>query len=280
MNGIYLTQKGKQEIKAKIAKLETGLKTLPLTDGFKDMGMLSVYEEILSSATIIEEPLTKKLMKNVHLLPTDKPDFVIFKNRHLGDRLFHWNMDLGNPMNRLNYVGQNIYITNNEEIKDGGYVFWEGKIYKCRDFMKMRTPVYTDYFSIILTTDQDLIKDGVQPIGDEFLEWFVKNPTCEYVEIKQPFTPSSIVYGINTNLYKIIIPQEEAPEISFANEIKQISDYGRWYGRIEGAKWQAERMYSEEEVYNLLKSMPNFFKLSIVEQEQAIKDWFKQFKKK
>ena len=49
---------------------------------------------------------------------------------------------------------------------------------------------------------------------------------------------------------------------------------------IAGAKWQAERMYSEEEVYNLLRSMPNFFKLSIVEQEQAIKDWFEQFKKK
>lgn len=53
MNGIYLTQEGKQEIEAKIAKLETGLKTLSLSNGFKDMGMLSVYEEILSSATIL-----------------------------------------------------------------------------------------------------------------------------------------------------------------------------------------------------------------------------------
>jgi hypothetical protein len=35
---------------------------------------------------------------------------------------------------------------------------------------------------IILTTDQDLIKDGVQAIDDEFLEWFVKNPSCEEVE--------------------------------------------------------------------------------------------------
>lgn len=28
-------------------------------------------------------------------------------------------------------------------------------------------------------------------------------------------------------------------EIDFANEIEQISEYdkGRWYGRIEGAKW-------------------------------------------
>ena len=57
-------------------------------------------------------------MKNIHVIPTDKEDFIIFKNRHLGDRLFHWNMDLGDPMNRLNYIGQNIYITNSEEIKE------------------------------------------------------------------------------------------------------------------------------------------------------------------
>ena len=36
---------------------------------------------------------------------------------------------------------------------------------------------------IILTDNQDLINDGVQPIPDEFLEWFVKNPSCESVEI-------------------------------------------------------------------------------------------------
>ena len=36
---------------------------------------------------------------------------------------------------------------------------------------------------IILTTDPDLIKDGVQAIDDEFLEWFVKNPSCESVEV-------------------------------------------------------------------------------------------------
>ena len=41
---------------------------------------------------------------------------------------------------------------------------------------------------------------------------------------------------------------------------------------IEGAKWQAERMYSEEEVLKLLK------KCHFV--EQNIEEWFEQFKKK
>jgi hypothetical protein len=38
---------------------------------------------------------------------------------------------------------------------------------------------------IILTTDPQLIQDGVQAIDDTFLEWFVKNPTCENVQIKR-----------------------------------------------------------------------------------------------
>jgi hypothetical protein len=49
---------------------------------------------------------------------------------------------------------------------------------------------------------------------------------------------------------------------------------------IAGAKWQAERMYSEEEVYNLLCSMPNFFNMTIPQQIKARDKWFEQFKKK
>jgi hypothetical protein len=108
-------------------------------------------------------------------------------------------------MKNIHKINNNIYITSDEEIKEEGYVFWEGKVYKYREFMKMRTPVYTNYFSIILTTDQDLIKDGVQPIPNDFLEWFVKNPNCEEVEIEKEYKHfTSELYD-----YKIIIPKEE-----------------------------------------------------------------------
>jgi spore coat polysaccharide biosynthesis protein SpsF (cytidylyltransferase family) len=50
-------------------------------------------------------------------------------------------------------------------------------------------------------------------------------------------------------------------------------------GVILGAKWQAERMYSEEEVYNLLCSMPNFYNMTILQQVKARDKWFEQFKK-
>ena len=51
-------------------------------------------------------------------------------------------------------------------------------------------------------------------------------------------------------------------------------------GFIDGAKWQQERSYSEEEVYNLLCSMPNFYKMTIPQQIKARNEWFKQFKNK
>jgi hypothetical protein len=80
---------------------------------------------------------------------------------------------------------------------------------------------YRYYAKIILTTDQDLIKDGVQAIDDTFLEWFVKNPSCEEVEVK-----SEILYEhkdtyrpyqsdcknltkTKINYYLSIIPKEE-----------------------------------------------------------------------
>jgi len=40
---------------------------------------------------------------------------------------------------------------------------------------------------------------------------------------------------------------------------------------IKGAKWQAERMYLEKEVYDLLRQFPN---------EEELDSWFEQNKKK
>ena len=49
-------------------------------------------------------------------------------------------------------------------------------------------------------------------------------------------------------------------------------------GFIEGAKWQAERMYSEEEVLELLHSRMRYT-LGEDYKEVTTIDWFKQFKK-
>ena len=102
----------------------------------------------------------------------------------------------------------NILITNDEEIKEGDFYLYCNQVTKrFRKNPRAEYP-YPNYQKIILTTDQDLIKDGVQAIDDEFLEWFVENPSCEEVEV---------IYGLDITdgmsvfifSYQIILPKEE-----------------------------------------------------------------------
>ena len=231
-------------------------------------------------------------------------------------------------------IEKELFITSNEEIKEDDY-----RMNIQRGYFKKSDKEGLDYYNkkndvfkkIILTTDQDLIKDGIQPINDEFLEWFVKNPSCESVEIERIIIvdtiPRKSLYD-----YKIIIPQEEPKPHSFCetpeekctmnycdengcqNRKRQLTDleiairleeiereepkqetleeeaensalkhflfpkelffkmckcskndylleeefgldnttkYREILGFIEGAKWQAEKMYSKEEVMDM-----------------------------
>jgi len=153
-------------------------------------------------------------MKNLHVLPTDKPSRLHNKNGELGNypstKLYIEDFK-GNQHNSFH-----IYITSDEEIKEGDW---------CLDINKNIIILWshphtttTPFFKkIILTTDQSL--DGIQAIDDEFLEWFVKNPSCERVKIKERqhfradkskrINPLTVVYYT----YKIIIPQEEVFEM-------------------------------------------------------------------
>ena len=104
-------------------------------------------------------------------------------------------------MKNIHRINGNIYITSDEEIKDGDWL-----IVNDEDVMQMKSSYDNDMSGediwvgdslngyatykdnckkIILTTDQDLIKDGVQSIDDTFLEWFIKNPSCEKIEVEQ-----------------------------------------------------------------------------------------------
>jgi hypothetical protein len=116
-------------------------------------------------------------MKNVHLILTDKPSRL-----HLGDSGLVL-CDLNFGKNTIN--GQNIYITNDSEIKEGdkSLLFVDGFEPMILTHFK---PVEKGYKGkkIILTTNDLLIKDGVQAIDDEFLEWFCsKNGKVDFVEI-------------------------------------------------------------------------------------------------
>jgi hypothetical protein len=210
-------------------------------------------------------------------------------------------------MKNIHKINNNIYITSDEEIKmDDWYLDDTNSvrqaITECESYWTHRKK----YQKIILTTDEDLIKDGIQPIDEEFLEWFVKNPSCEFVEIiPSEFLADKVIYEIN-------IPQEEPKQETTLEEAAKIDlsklcyydkrnpDYipyneddlteipkdcycdNCFYGRsklTEQLIMQAERMYSEEDMekafYEGLRKA-----YSSKKHNTCWKEWFEQFKKK
>jgi hypothetical protein len=164
-------------------------------------------------------------------------------------------------------IDKDIYITSDKKIKVGDWYYLPrtNSVYKCNeDPTELNSEGRLGVAKIILTTDVDLIKDGVQAIPDEFLEWFVKNPSCESVEIKIWFDTSHISLGIgkvyhnnpNTPLYKIIIPEEEPKqetleEVMIKNGYHDKESDDLWREGVNfGIKWQQEQdknKYSEED---------------------------------
>lgn len=197
-------------------------------------------------------------MKNIHILPTDKPSRLFLKE----------NTILLNNQYTLQEIFskgkcQNIYITNNQEIKKGDYVFniLSREVYPIFELWE----VVSYEKKIILTTDQELIKDGVQPIDDEFLEWFVKNPSCEEVKLEVDLSKHNGKFQTKYG-YKIIIPKEEHKlysqdecqecGISYDDFISE-SKYQKAISEIKNAmeRWHLGRDEDEEtleEINNIL----------------------------
>jgi hypothetical protein len=151
-------------------------------------------------------------MKNIYLIPTDKPSRLIYNDAN--QLCYQSNKSFKND--RKNRKKFNICITNDEEIKEGDWCY--DKVLNIVFQTDNRTNF--DYvnqsdnvFKIILTTDQDLIKDGVQAIDDEFLEWFVKNPSCEKVIVEIDYNKFFKKGNITiSNCYEIIILKEPKQE--------------------------------------------------------------------
>ena len=163
-------------------------------------------------------------MKNLHVLPTDKPSRLrIGDNRNFVFGLVQSAIVSKND----SFTNQHIYITSDEEIKEGVNQWYLDKFLN-----KPRNSSGSQYGEkqdvIILTTDQSL--DGVQAIDDEFLEWFVKNPSCEEVEANKLYYGA--LSGFADASYKIIIPKEEPKQetleevaLNFSKQFKK-KEYG------------------------------------------------------
>ena len=164
-------------------------------------------------------------MKNIYLIPTDKPSRLFID---VDDNKLKITVPIGGE----HMMNQNIYITSNEEIKEGDWVLFEGNdtIKKAIDSTftsgvnNIRIHADKKVFKIILTTDGDLIKDGVQAIDDDFLQWFVENPSCEEVEVSEDyFKPSNMVYGHDMEPYKIIPKEEQKQDLPQAGTIEFVN---------------------------------------------------------
>jgi len=277
-----------------------------------------------------------KTNNNIHILPTDKPSRLYYTISMNGYVL---HLSEAPKIKSSQLRPQHIYITSDEEIKEGDWVYYlhnsglhEPSIHK------VEKPNYSDYKpysihftsgfgvqedckKIILTTDPILIKDGVQKIDDDFLEWFVKNPSCERVEVKDVY--KTFLEGDKKSVsnfrkrYKIIIPKEEPctctdeclsyltktckrieeepkqetlEEAAKSHAIYELENNYKPTKEsfklackrnfIRGAKWQAERSYSEEEVVSFIHKFLKEHQPQLPYLIGGINMWFEHFKKK
>ena len=200
-------------------------------------------------------------MKNIHILPTDKPSRLIIYSTRLNE------FRLLNETIRDWKHKRHIYITNDEEIKEGDYgVLGESILSYHQMHKKWGMPQGK---KIILTTDADLVKDGVQAIDDEFLEWFVKNPSCDEVEVGTEIW--------NDGSWNYFLPKEDSKQETFLG--KTISKKDADKDSFEDVtKYKIERNYSEEEVEDIAKDAYAMGRKGIL--IGVFNKWFEQFKNK
>lgn len=288
--------------------------------------------------------------KNCWIIPTEQPSWLLFNQLHKSfcikkeiDGMYindgkvtnadFWGLE---KASNNGFIPHYIYITSSEDIKDGDWVF--DNYAKINLVQKVRrcdldSSHYKNgsWKKIILTTDPKLIADGVQKIDNEFLEWFVKNSSCDFVKVEsykidkewdEKHTQFNPIYPMK-NKYKIIISQEE-PKQDSTEDWKELEDaelceplkswdelkqetleyrekraeellkayksifvdcsenYKAKRGFIEGANYQAERMYSEEDMIRFMQyiiSNPDLVSTSSVSETTA-KYYIEQFKKK
>ena len=225
-------------------------------------------------------------MENIYLRPTDKPSRLgyIYETKTL--HIFTNGEDPNDFLDNL-AEKRHIYITSDEEIKiddyiTDGYVVWQWKDDSSLLGRK----------KVILSTDQDLIKDGVQAIDDTFLEWFVKNPSCEHVSVQKRYSDFTVEPFVG---YKIIIPKEESIQETLEEAAKRAVKRGLFKDPtliIAGARLQAERGYSEEDMIAFLdwskstNQEKSEYELKcllagvVIDSKTLFNMWAKQFKKK
>lgn len=173
-------------------------------------------------------------MRNIHILPTEKPS-----------RLYEFGREYHLKIKpQENFRSHNIYITSDKTINQGDWHInlLTNEIEKASKNLSLNFKDTTDfgegireqYKKIVLTTDEDLINDGIQEIPEEFLHWYVDNPSCEEVEVNSDkihvgWEPDYTFENIGIEgskesyqtFYRIIIPNDQPDKDDFSSKLKE-----------------------------------------------------------
>ncbi len=236
----------------------------------------------------------KEIMKNIVLLPSNEKTRLV---RVFTDALrenFVLKLDIEVNDSFKEYV--NLYIiSHDEDLVLGGYHFnskYGDELQKTnqRDIDSRKYWEADDYYisKILLTTDLELVKDGIQEVPESFLNWFLENPSCEHVELKQEkLHPGEFMddsYPKDFLNYQIVFQNGESL-IDAANEYARYDNTKSYEfssdtlidAFTEGANWMQERMYSEEDVDKLISLLKTTTEYEVL---QSFRDKVEQFKKK
>jgi hypothetical protein len=215
-------------------------------------------------------------MKNLFVIPTMGMSTLYKRNDlgsyHIGSFDF---CDTGDLLRTNQYV----YVTNNEYIGLSWYL--DGDLVRKgviddEDYWSVRK----DYKKIVLTNDPKLIEDGVQGIEGKFLDWFVDNSSCEYVQVEidyKKFKKGNITLS---SCYEIIYPTFEDTverELLFIHKACRNMDFDLGFktGMLLGDKSKQPILYDESEVLELLLNRPGPYLT-----DDEIREWFNTNKKK
>lgn len=252
-------------------------------------------------------------MKNLYILSTEKESRLFYhktlKKTILTNKIIVRNID--------NVFNQHVYITSDEEPKldEWGVNIANNVLFKGAGFSSDKYSK-ENFKKIILTTDQYLIKDGVQTITDKVLEWFVKNQNCEIIDVESEikcYDEHGLCISMATEvgdytklMYYCIIPEEELQKNFYCGEEVDYGDKcdfqcegcndatGVDYGFISKEKpkeeleilevpisfHKQEKMYTEEDMFEYANYTWEILRCHVSVKRLSPEEWFEQVKKK
>lgn len=212
--------------------------------------------------------------RNLYLIETDKPSRLQLQMNG------EYHLENGQTIALKSF--RHIYITDDSKIQEGDYGigFAHGIQGVGRGYYVFKqdgtssgklNALCEGSKKVIMTTDLKLIEDGVQSIDDEFLEWFVAHPSCEYIQTTELSFFNGDTGESGHYKYEIIIPQEK-PKLDLE---KGMFDLEQELGIPSNLRWHNSKPKQEgifEEAKSALREYILANKEKVTEDLQEMRD--------